>query len=93
MKKLYICKTFSKMARGRGHTPHPTPLHPPLDISYKNHLKSLAYFSHLAPLVLLRFTKRQSEKRRTGKGSTMPPLNTLLTALNRFCDMIIIGKK
>ena len=33
---------------------------PPLAISYKNHQKSLAYFSHLAPLILLIFTKRQS---------------------------------
>ena len=37
------------------HAPHPTilyPLYPPLAISYRNHQKSLAYFSHLAPLIL-----------------------------------------
>ena len=31
--------------------PQPTPLDPPLAISYKNHQNSLAYFSHLAPLI------------------------------------------
>ena len=44
------------------HTPHPTPLDPTLAISYRNHQKSLAYFSHLTPLVLFFFTKRQSQK-------------------------------
>ena len=46
-------KKFLKMAGGRMHNPHPTPLDPPLVISYRNHQKSLAYFSHLAPLVAL----------------------------------------
>ena len=64
MQKLYrpIPRTFLKMAGGRMHTPHPTPLNPPLAISYGKHQKSLAYFGHLAPLVLLFFTKRQSQK-------------------------------
>ena len=44
------------------HTLHPTPLDPPLAISYRNHQKSLAYFSHLKPLVLLFFARRQSQK-------------------------------
>ena len=39
------------------HTSHPTPLE-----NYRNHQKTLAYFSHLAPSVLLFFTKRQSQK-------------------------------
>ena len=43
MEKLYTSKTFSKMAGGRMHTSHPTPLDPPLAISYKNHQKSLTY--------------------------------------------------
>ena len=47
MEKLYISKAFLKMADGRMHAPHPTPLYPPLAISYRNHQKSLAYFSHL----------------------------------------------
>ena len=62
IKKLYTSKTFSKTAGGRMHTPHPTPLDPPLAISYKNHQKSLEYFSHLAPLILFFFTKRQNQK-------------------------------
>ena len=50
------------------------PKEPSLAISYKNHPKSLAYFSHLAPLILLFFTKRQSQKERTGRGDgTKPP--------------------
>ena len=47
MEKLYASKTFLKMADGRMHTPHPTPLHPPLALSCRNHQKSLAYFSYL----------------------------------------------
>ena len=58
------------MAGGKMHTPHPTPLDPPLAISYRNHQKSLAYFSHLAPLILLFFTKRQNQK--GGHGPMLP---------------------
>ena len=57
MEKLYASKTFLKMAGGKMHTSHPTPLDPPLALSYRNHQKSLAYFSHLTPLVLFLFTK------------------------------------
>ena len=42
MKKLYIPQTFLKMAGGRMHIPHPTPL----AISYRKHQKSSPYFSH-----------------------------------------------
>ena len=52
MEKLYASKTFLKMTGGRMHIPHPTPLDSPLIISYRNHHKNLANFSHLAPLVL-----------------------------------------
>ena len=38
------------------------PLDPPLAISYRNHQKSQAYFSHLALLALFFFTKRRSQK-------------------------------
>ena len=55
MKKLYTSKTFSKMAGGRRHTPDLKSLDTSQAISYKNHQKSLAYFSHLAPLTLLFF--------------------------------------
>ena len=47
MEKFYTSKTFLKMADGRMHIPHPTPLDSPLAISYRNHQKNLAYFSHL----------------------------------------------
>ena len=73
MEKLYTSKTFSKMAGGRMHTPHPTPLDLPQAISYENHQKSLAYFGHLAPLILFLFTKRQSQKEwGEGEHGTMP---------------------
>ena len=45
------------------------PLDPSLVISYGNHQKSLAYFSHLASLILFVFTKMQSQKG-MGKGTT-----------------------
>ena len=64
-------------------------------ISYKNHQKSLAYFSHLAPFILIFFTKRQIKRRGPGGGGwhkALPLLNTLQTALHLFRDMIIIGK-
>ena len=51
MEKLYTSKAFLKMAGRKMHTPHPIPLDLPLAISYRNHQKSLTYFS-LAPLVL-----------------------------------------
>ena len=55
MEKLHASKIFMKMSGGRMFTPDPTlPA-----ISYKNHRKSLAYFSHLAPLILFFFTKRR----------------------------------
>ena len=55
MEKLYTTKIFLKMAVEGMHTPHPTPLDSSLAISYRNHRKSLAYFSHLAPLILFFF--------------------------------------
>ena len=56
------------------HTSHSTPLDPPLAISYRNHPKSLAYFSRLAPLLLFFFTKSRVKEEGRGRGSgTMPP--------------------
>ena len=69
MEKLHTSQTFSKMAGGRMHTPHPTPVDPPL-ISYKNHEKNLAYFSHMAPLVL--FFLLKGRVKRGGRGTTSP---------------------
>ena len=71
MEKLRTSKTLMKMAGGKMHTPHPTRLDPPLAVSYKSHQNSLAFFSHLAPLVLFFFTKRHSQK--GGGHGTMPP--------------------
>ena len=60
--------------------PSSYPLNSPLAISYRNHQKNLAYFSHLAPLVLFLITKRQSQKGGEGHGIMAPPPNTLLCA-------------
>ena len=62
MEKLFTSNTFLKMAGGGDAYPPFYPLDPPLAISYRDHQKSLAYFSHLAPLTLFFFTKRQSHK-------------------------------
>ena len=70
MENLYTSKIFLKMVGRRMHTSFPTPLDPPLAIIYRNHQKSLAYFSHLATLILFLFTKRQSQK---GGHDTMSP--------------------
>ena len=55
---------------------------PPMDASlvicYRNHQKSLAYFSHLAPLVLFFFTKRPSQKMGAMAQWANAPLKTLL---------------
>ena len=59
MDKLYTSKIFLKMVGGKMHTPRPTPLDPSLAISYRNHQKSLAYFSHLAPSILLFYLKAE----------------------------------
>ena len=50
--KIVYMKHIFENGLWRIRTPHPTSLEPPLVISYRNHQKSLAYFSHLAPLVL-----------------------------------------
>ena len=72
------------------HTPHPTPLDPPLAISYvRNHQKSLAYFSHLAPLVFFFFAKRQSQKG-GAMAQYLPP--SILSCL-RACEQIISSFK
>ena len=55
-------------------SPSPYPLNPPLAISCRNHQKSLAYFIPLAPLILLIFTKRQSQK--GGSHGPIPPAPT-----------------
>ena len=69
VENLYTSKTFLKMTGGRMHVPHPTPLDPPLAVIY--HQKSLAYFSHLTPLVLF-FLVKGRVKREGGEHGTMP---------------------
>ena len=71
MERLYTSKTLLKMAGGKMHSPHRIPLNPSLAISYRNHQKSVAYFSHLAPLILFIFTKKQSQK--GGMAQCFPP--------------------
>ena len=61
-KKLYASKAFLKMAGGRMHISHPNPVDLPLAISGRNHRKNLAYFSHLAPLVLFCLLKGRVKK-------------------------------
>ena len=75
MENLYASKTFLKMAGGSWDA-YPSS-YPPV-ISYRNHQKSLAYFSHLAPLNLFFFTKMQGQKGGHGPMPPPPPLNTLL---------------
>ena len=76
MKKLYRSKTFLKMGNEWMHT-FILPLDPSLAMSYRNHQKSPTYFNHLAPSVLLFFTRKPGQK---GGGGTRrnAPLNTLL---------------
>ena len=74
--KIVYIKNIVENGWWRMRTSHPTPLDPPLAISYKNHQNSLAYLSHLAPLVLFFFTKKAESK--GGHGPLPPPLNTLL---------------
>ena len=64
MEKLYTSKTFLRMAGGRMHIPHPTPLDSLLAISYRIHQKNVAYFNHLAPLLLFMCTDKGRVKRR-----------------------------
>ena len=87
MEKLYTSYTFLKMAGGKMHTPYPISLYPPPAICYRNHQKSLAYFSHLAPLILCFLLK--GRVRRGGEGALLnapspPYLNTLLLGLASF---------
>ena len=95
-RKFYTLKTFLKMESGKVHISHPgpTPLDPPLTISYRNHQKSLAYFSHLAPLVLFFFIKRQSQKK-DEVWHNASSLNALLPRSLRLgaCEQIISSFK
>ena len=90
MEKLYASKTCLKMPGGRIHTLYPTPLDPPLAISYRNHQKSLVYFSHLAPIVLFFFTKRPSQ-RGGGEGHGTTPCPKYAPASNYSCKVTLLN--
>ena len=67
--KIVLSKTLLEKTGGKDtYTSHPSPLDPPMAISYKNHQKGLAYFSHWHHV--FSFTKRESQK---GGHGTMPP--------------------
>ena len=69
------------MARGRMHTPHPTPsLDPSLAISYRNHQESLTYYNHLAPLILFFFLQKTESK--WGEGMALHPSPKYAPTLN-----------
>ena len=69
------------MAGGRMPIPYSSSLDPPLAISYRNHQKYQAYFSHLASLILMFLlkgrVKRGSFESKEGHGAMPSPLNTL----------------
>ena len=71
MEKLYTLKTFLKMAGGKMHTPHLTPGSVP-GYKHQKPSKESAYSSHLAPLTLFFFTKRQSQKGGWGMAQCPP---------------------
>ena len=60
----------------------------PLAISYRSHQKSLAYFSHLVPLILFFFTKRQSQKE--GGAWQNVPLNYALVFTFRPIKVLMV---
>ena len=68
--KIIYIKNIFKNGWWEEAYPSSYPLDPSLAISYKNHRKSLAYFSHLARLILFFFTKRQ---KKGGGGHNAPP--------------------
>ena len=60
----------------------------PLAMTYRNHQKSLVYFSPLAPLILFLFTKGQSQK--GGGHGTMPSPKYLLVSTFRPKKVLMV---
>ena len=77
MKKIVYIKNIFENGWWEDAYPSFYPLDPSLAISNRHHQKNLAYFSHLAPLILFFFTKRQSQKGRAWHYAPLP-LSTLL---------------
>ena len=92
MKKINTSHTFLKMADERMHTlilaPGSAPRHKQQKLSKES---GIAYFSHLAPLILLFPTRRQSQK--GWRRHNAPPSNTLLPRSLRLgaCERIPIS--
>ena len=84
-------KTCLRMGGGGMHTPHPTPLDSLLAISYRNHQKSMTYFSHLAPLILF-FLLKDRVKRGGGVGMAQCPPASRSLRLGA-CERIISSFK
>ena len=95
MKKLYTSKAISKTAGGRRHTPHPTPSRSAPDHKLQKSSKESGIFQSHGTINFVNFLLKDKVKRRGpgGGGWHNAPLNTLLTALHLFCDMIITGKE
>ena len=70
-KIVYIENIFENGWRKDAY-PSSYPLDPHLAISNKNHHMSLAYFSHLVPLVLFFLTKKQTQKEEGGMTQCPP---------------------
>ena len=106
MKKLYISKSFPKRLVGGGiDTPHPTP--PPRSApghKLQKPSKESGTFQSHGTIYFVNFLLKDKFKRRgpgggggggggVRRGWHNALLNTLLTALHLFCDMIITGKE
>ena len=81
------------MAGGKMHIFHPNPLGPLLAIIYRNHQKSLAYFSHLTPLILFFFTERQSQRVGGAWYNGHPPPSPLKYAPVRNSCVLLVREK
>ena len=68
MEKLYASKAkFLKMAGGRMHAPHPTPLYPPLAISYRTS-KEPGIYQSLGTINFVLFLLKGRVKKGGGHG-------------------------
>ena len=73
MEKLLTSKTFLKMAGGRMHTPHPTPLDPPPGHKLQKPSKKSGIFQSLGTIIFVLFLLKSRVKRGGGGHGTMAP--------------------